>query len=124
MGNKKFGRIKKTLAVLLMLCFTLSITAASAEASDDSNGYNDGYYKGYDDGCNKGHDDGYNKGHDDGKIQGEKDCKQYGSKENLSKIPSPALKSDWDISYKTSYGEGYTKGYIEGYNKNRYSCLK
>jgi hypothetical protein len=108
MGNKKFDRIKKTLAVLLMLCFTLSITAVLAEAGDDSNGYNDGY----------------NKGYSDGKIQGEKDCKQYGSRENLSKIPLPPVKNSWSVSYGDDYLKGHKEGYVDGYNRNRYICLK
>lgn len=106
MGNKRFNRIKKPLAILLVFCFVLSITAASASAV--SNGY----------------DNGYKKGYNDGKKQSDKNCKQFGSRPNLSKVPSPSLKSSWIQSYKNSYSSGYKKGYIDGYNGNRYLCLK
>ena len=109
MRNKKFDRIKKTLAILLIVCFTLSVTVASVSAADnDKSGYMDGYYKGY----------------KDGKKQGQKDCKQYGSRENLAKIPSPLNKDSWTKSYKNSYNAGYKKGYLDGYNGNRYICLR
>ena len=109
MRNKKFDRIKKTLAVLLVLCFALSVTVTSANAADNSkNGYNDGY----------------NKGYKDGKNQSQKDCEKYGSRENISKIPDPSNKDSWTRYYKDSYNTGYKKGYIDGYNGNRYSCLK
>jgi hypothetical protein len=111
MRNKKFDRIKKTLAILLILCFALSVTAASVSAagnSKDKDGYSDGYKKGY----------------NDGKKQGDKDCEEYGSTENLSKVPIPSSKDSWTIYYKSSYNTGYKKGYIDGYNGNRYKCLK
>lgn len=108
MENKKLTKIKKTLAILLVLCFTLSVIAAPATAASN----------------NKGYKDGYNKGYKDGKKQSDKDCKQYGSMENLLKIPAPVLKDSWKKSYKNSYRKGYEKGYIDGYNGNRYLCLK
>lgn len=109
MINKEFDKIKKTFAVLLILCFVLSVMAASANAADNSK---DGY------------SDGYKKGYDDGKKQGQKDCKQYGSKETLSKIPSPPNRDGWTKPYRDSYNSGYEKGYIDSYNGNRYTCLK
>jgi uncharacterized membrane protein len=108
MRNKKFDRMKKTLAILLVLCFALSVTVASASAADNKDGYNKGY----------------NKGYQDGKIKGQKDCKKYGSKETLSKIPSPPNEYGWTKYYKDNYNEGYEKGYIESYNRIRYDCLK
>jgi flagellar biosynthesis/type III secretory pathway protein FliH len=107
--NRKPGRIKKTFAILLALCFVLSVTAASASAAGNSR---DGY------------SDGYKKGYDDGKKQGQKDCEQYGGKETLSKIPSPSNEDGWTSDYKDSYNNGYKKGYIDGYNGIRYLCLK
>ena len=79
MGNKKFDKIKKTLAILLILCFVLSVTAASASAADNSNMARTKTATKY----------GYNKGYKDGKIQGQKDCEKYGIKEILQKIPTP-----------------------------------
>lgn len=111
MINKKFDKTKKTLAILLILCFILSVTAVSVSAASNSknkDGYNDGYRKGY----------------EYGKKQGQKDCNQYGSKEALSKIPSPPNDSRWTKYYKESYNKGYRKGYIDSYNGNRYTCLK
>ena len=111
MINNKFGRIKKTFAILLILCFVLSVTAAAASAAGNSKN-KDGY------------SNGYGKGYEDGKKQGKKDCNQYGSRETLSKIPIPPNNSQWTKYYKDSYNKGYQKGYIDGYNGNRYTCLK
>jgi hypothetical protein len=111
MENKKFGRIKKTFAVLLVLCFVLSATVASASATGN-NKNKDGY------------GDGYRKGIDDGRKQGQKDCKQYGSRETLSKISIPRIEHSWPDYYKKSYDVGYRAGYIYSYNKIRYKCLK
>ena len=114
MKNTAFDKIKKTLAILLILCFVLSVTAAVANAGESSKyGKNKDAYK-----------KGYNKGYKDGKRQSKKDCRQYGSKEILHKIPDAIVKSSWTKEYKESYTRGYEKGYIEGYNRNRYACLK
>ncbi|RXA19958.1 hypothetical protein EQO05_07390 [Methanosarcina sp. MSH10X1] len=108
MMNKKSARLKKTLAVLLGLCFVLSVTVESASAADNGKGY----------------DDGYGKGYDGGKKQGHKDCIKYGMREVLSKIPFPSINHSWTKTYKDSYNRGYQRGYLDGYNKNRYLCLK
>jgi len=114
MENTAFDKIKKALAILLMLCFILSVTAAVASAGDNSKyGKNKEAYK-----------KGYNKGYKDGKKQGKKDCKQYGSKEVLQKIPNAVIKLSWTKGYRESYSKGYKDGYIEGYNQKRYECLK
>lgn len=114
MRNKKFDRLKKTIAILLVLCFALSVTVVSASAADNRNcGENEYGYK-----------DGYNKGYEDGKIHGQKDCEQYGSKDALSKIPSPPDKYGWTKYYRDNYKCGYEKGFIGSYNQIRYNCLK
>jgi hypothetical protein len=130
--NRKFERVKKTFAVLLVLCFVLSATVASANATE-KNENKDGYDKnkdGFDknkDGFGKnkeGYIIGYKKGIDDGRKHGQKDCEQYGSRETLSKIPIPGIKYSWPDNYKKSYEEGYRTGYISSYNEIRYNCLK
>jgi flagellar biosynthesis/type III secretory pathway protein FliH len=114
MRNKKIDRMKRNLAILLLLGFALSVTAASASAADNIN-----HGK-----SQKGYIDGYNKGYEDGKIQGQKDCEQYGITDILSKIPSPYNEYSWLKDYRDSYNIGYEKGYIDGYNQIRYGCLK
>jgi len=75
MGNKKVDRTKKILAILLAVCFVLSVTAASVSADDNSE------YRNKD-----GYNAGYNKGYNEGEKQGKADCKQYGIKEILRKF--------------------------------------
>ncbi len=111
MRNRKSHRIKKTFTILLMLCFLLSVTAASASSAGNSKN-------------NDGHRNGYEKGYTEGKKQGQKDCNQYGSRDTLSKIPSPSNDDRWTKDYKDSYNQGFKRGYIDGYNGNRYSCLR
>jgi hypothetical protein len=111
MTNKKFCRLKKTIAFLLMVLFILSVTAASASATCTNGGMN-------------GNGDGYNKGFEDGKMQAKIDCEKYGSKDVLSKIPSPPDQQGCTEYYKDNYKNGYEKGYVVGYNQIRYDCLK
>ena len=101
MTNKIFDRITKTMAILLVLCFLLSVTVASVNAAAFEDKYEQGYQ------------DGYSKGSNDGK----KDCDQYGSKEILKKMPDPS-------NNDKSYSKGFILGYTTGYNEKRYSCLK
>jgi hypothetical protein len=130
MKNNIFGRIKKTLAILLAVCFLLSVTTTSVSATENSRygknkvAYEGGYNKGYS-GKNKvAYEDGYSKGYSVGKEQGKKDCKQYGSTEILKKIPRPFTKYSWTAVYKKSYRNGYKSGYIDGYSGIRYECLR
>jgi len=110
MGKKKFFRVTKTMAILLALCFVLSVTVASVNAAtfEQRNKLHD-----HGDQYGQGYKDGYAKGHNDG----EKQCIQSGSKDNLQKIPDP---SNNDKSYR----ESFKQGYLTGYNEIRYSCLK
>lgn len=142
MRNKKFDRIKKTLAILLVLCFVLSVTAASVSADDsskygknkedfrdDSNNYGKNKEDLRDDSHNYGKNkegfrEGYQDGYKDGKTQGQKDCEKYGIKEIIQKIPTPFNKYSWTKYSKENYNEGYKRGYLEGYSKSRYTCLK
>jgi branched-subunit amino acid permease len=101
MANKIFDRITKTMAILLVLCFVLSVTVASVNAA----AYEDKYGQGY--------KDGYSKGSSDGKN----DCNQYGSKDFIRKIPNPSNNDE-------SYIKGFILGYKTGYNGERYTCLK
>lgn len=114
MRNRKFDRIKRSLAILLVLCFALSLSVVSASAAGNSNYVMTG----------DGHTDGYNKGYEDGKTQAQLECEQYGSTSTLSKIPSPYNDYSWSKQYTDDYNKGYVSGYIDGYNKTRYGCLK
>jgi hypothetical protein len=101
MANKIFDRITKTMAILLVLCFVLSVTVASVNAAASEDKYGQGYK------------DGYSIGSNDGKN----DCNQYGSKDFIRKIPSPSNNDE-------SYVKGFILGYKTGYNGERYTCLK
>lgn len=113
MRNKKFDRLKKTFALLLVSCFTFSMAAASVSVAGSSDLGMTG----------NGYSDGYNKGYEDGKMQAIKDCLQYGSRDVLSKIPSPPDQYGWTEYYRDNYKNGYESGYIFGYNQVRYGCL-
>jgi hypothetical protein len=116
MSKKKILRVTETMAILLALCFVLSVTVASVNAATFEHGHkftdhSDGYEHGNKYG--QGYKDGYAKGHNDGKKQ----CIQSGSGNNLQKIPDPS-------NNDKSYSESFKQGYLTGYNEIRYSCLK
>jgi hypothetical protein len=116
MANKTFDRITKTMAILLLLCFVLSVTAISVNAAtfEQRNKFYDHADK-YKHGDKYGQDykDGYNKGLNDGR----EDCIKYGSKDFIRKIPNPHNKDK-------RYREGFIQGYTIGYHEKRYTCLK
>lgn len=146
MANKTFDRITKTMAILLALCFILSVTAISVNATaleqgnkfhdhagkykhgdkygqdyKDSNSYGQDYRDGdkYAQGYIDGdqYRQGYKDGYSKGLNDGREDCIKYGSKDFLRKIPNP---SNEDKRYR----EGFSLGYTTGYHKTRYACLK
>ncbi len=101
MENKILNKTTKAMAILLVLCFLLSVTVASVNAAAFEDKYGQGYK------------DGYSKGSNDGK----KDCIQYGSKDILKKMPSSSNNNE-------SYSKGFIRGYTNGYTEQRYLCLK
>lgn len=101
MANKIFDRITKTMGILFVLCFVLSVTVASVNAAASEDNYGQGYK------------DGYSKGSNDGKT----DCSQYGSKDFIRKMPNPSNNDE-------SYVKGFIIGYKTSYNEERYTCLK
>ena len=122
MVNQKFEKITKTLAILLALCFVLSVTVASVNAAifehgnrfnDHGDRYEHGNKYGHGNKHGQGYKDGYAKGQNDGKKQ----CRRFGSKDNLQKIPDPS-------NNEKSYHKSFKQGYLKGYNEKRYSCLK
>jgi hypothetical protein len=136
MANITFDRITKTMAILLALCFVLSVTAVSVNAAaleqrnkfDDHSGkYKHGDKHGHDykDGNNYGQDyrdidkyeHGYKDGYTKGLNDGIKDCIKYGSKDFIRKIPDPPNKDN-------RYRAGFIQGYTIGYHEKRYACLK
>lgn len=97
MGIQKLNRIKKTLVILLAVCFLMSVTAASVSATQAE--YDQGYK------------DGYSAGYKDGFEQCKKD--------------QPATPSH-DLKYKkltqSDYDDGYSAGYDAGFQKGYNAC--
>lgn len=114
MGKQIFCRFKKTLSVSLLVFFLISLTAASASATQvkGTRSYQLGYQSGA--------QDGYKVGYD----AGSEDCLKSGQKGVLTKIPDPLIKDNWIENYKIGYKEGFKQGYINGYNDGRFKCLK
>ena len=86
-------QIKKTLVVLLLLCFVMSITATavSANQKDFDRGYRDGYRLGYNDGF--------------------KECKTSDHKEKTMMI-----KKSYHVD-KDDYDRGFDRGFDDGFKK-------
>ncbi len=122
MRKKRFARVTKTVVILLVVLFLVTVTTVSAYTAiggekNDRNTIaiheNKQHFGNHDDKYGQGYKDGYSKGSKDGK----KDCNKYGSKEILNKIPDPNYKDK-------GYSRGFILGYTTGYNEKRYLCLK
>ena len=92
MGKQIFDRIKKTMAVLLLVLFVVSVTAAAASATQAE----------YD----KGFKDGMRVGYKDGLAQ----CKKDQPKPFAAKAMRASL-SDYDRGYAEGYDQGFQRGY-------------
>lgn len=92
MEKQILDRIKKTMAVLLLTLFVVSVTAAAASATQAQ----------YD----KGFKDGMAAGYKDGLAQCKKD-----QPKPLSKTSTKAVMTDYDKGYAAGYDQGFKNGY-------------
>jgi hypothetical protein len=90
-------KIKKTLAVLLLALFIVSVTAAAVAANQAQ------YNKGYKDGCRTGYIDGFREGKSD-------------SKKIASTFYHKVSKNDYDRGYERGYSDCFPRGYAAGLN--------
>src|SRR5665647_3310345 len=100
MRKQTFGRVKKTLAVLLVALFLISVTVAAADASDGNTGKQSQDYK-------------------NGKIAGEQTGYKDGQKDkktNNYKISYNDDPGSFTADYKAGYAVGYKEGYEYGFN--------
>jgi flagellar biosynthesis/type III secretory pathway protein FliH len=111
MRKQIFTRMRKTLAILELVCLIMFLTAASASASNDSD-----YKKGYDLGFKVGYKVGFNAGNED--------CHKYGQQGILKKIPKIKVKDYWPKSFTEGCKKGFKAGFVAGYNKARFKCLE
>ena len=88
--------IKKTVAILLVVCFIVSVTVAAVSANQQE------YNRGYKEGCRDGYKDGFREGKTDSK-------KPYSAF-----IKKEARKSDYDKGYERGYSDCFPKGYKAG----------
>jgi opacity protein-like surface antigen len=112
MGVQTIHRVKKTLAVLLLVLFAvlLTFTAANAQVSPTPDCYQSGNYSGY----QKGYSDGFDIG--------------YRCLIPSIHYPTPPDDQICTGSNKTAFDNGfragYEVGYNTGYNAGRQLCFK
>jgi len=111
MRKRKYTRITKTLAFLVLVSLIMFLTVTSASASTDKD-YQDGYKIGFKIGLKVG------------QKAGNEDYLKYGHEGVLKKIPGIKVKNDWTESYKKGIKKGFKKGFIYAYNKARFKCLE
>jgi hypothetical protein len=114
MRKQIFTRIRKTLAVLMLVSLIMFLTAASASAVPYKS--TSSYQRGYQAGAQDSYNDGYNDGKDD--------CLKYGRIGALKKIRAPVVSDHWNKNYKRGFRAGYNNRYLIGYHYGRYGCLK
>lgn len=103
MGEQIFAKIRKQLAILLAVCFLVSVTAATATASNA---------------------DDYEKGLKAGKAAGYIAGKEYrgsGQKSNSQPNPEPsqiknkAIQELGQLSCEICYNQGFARGFTLGF---------
>ncbi len=112
MGEQTFGRIKKTLAILLLVSFVMSLTcmAVSASTQDYKDGCKAGYKAGYTAGKERGYADGY--------ADGSKTAREMGIKHANAGYADQSFSSeDYRRGYKACYPKGDEQGYKDGYDE-------
>jgi len=109
-GKQVFDRMKRTIAILLVVCFLVSLTATAVSAStqDYKDGCKAGYKAGYDAGEKKGYADGYADG-----SETARELTAY--KALISKEKETFSSEDYRKGYRACYPKGYENGYKKGY---------
>jgi flagellar biosynthesis/type III secretory pathway protein FliH len=119
MGEHMFGRMKKTLAFLLLVCFVLSLTstAVSANAQDYKDGCKAGYKAGYTAGKERGYADGYADGSETAReIEKERAAYGYSGTSFNSEDYRRGYKACYPKGDKQGYKDGYDEGFKDGVN--------
>ena len=110
-------QIKRTIAILLAVCFlvSLTVTAVSAISQDYKDGCKAGNAAGYTAGLKNGNEEGYA----DGFADGSKMARDQNVTEVLSQISKKSEMSfnseEYRKGYQACYPEGKDQGYEEGY---------
>lgn len=92
MGEHTFHKIKKTMAVLLLVLFVVSVTAAAVSANQAD------YNRGFKDGLRDGYKYGFEQ------------CKKDQPRPFTQKYAVPA-EDDYDRGYAEGYDQGFQRGY-------------
>lgn len=106
-------KMKKALAILLAVCFLMSLTvtavsAASNFADDFRQGFKDGYSKAYDQGYEFGFEDGFDS-------SAGNDYEKETAKESLENQDIEGSKANKQ-GFKAGYTRGFPKGYGDGFD--------
>lgn len=105
-------KIKKTLAILLAVCFLMSLTvtavSAASFADDFRQGFKDGYSKAYDQGYELGFEDGFDS-------SAGNDYEKETAKESLENQDIEGSKA-YKQGFKAGYMRGFPKGYGDGFD--------
>jgi hypothetical protein len=107
MEKQKSNRNKKTLGILLAVCFLMSVTATAVSAIPVKSGKDCREYY-------RGHHDGYQQGYHDGFIDG-KNCKPARMFPMIYYAPCTS-------GYKGGHFNGYRDGYGKGYSYGKKFC--
>jgi hypothetical protein len=114
MEKQSLDWIKKTICLMLLISFIMSvtITAVSATSVKETPDYKLGYHAGTKD------------GHEAGSDAAKQDCIKYRQNGKNTKIPNPVDKVSWSKNYIVGYNLGFKDSYIAGYHKERFKCLQ
>jgi len=127
MGKQTFEKTKKTLGILLLVFFVVSITVTAVSARivgpTNTSKFGPVSKQNYDKGARDGSDKGYSDGHTAGMRLGDSDCKtgkpNSGGKDvkgNATAKSSSAYDLGYADGYNALYPMGYSIGYTQGYN--------
>jgi len=129
MGKQTFDRTKKTLGILLLVLFVISIAATAVSAITDTSKFGPISKQNYQKGYQEGADAGSAAAREEGEKQGDLDCKTgkpYSGGRDVKFNVTTKSNAAYDLGYADGYDYDYNSplSYSVGYEKGYNDCVK
>jgi hypothetical protein len=120
-------QIKRTIAILLAVCFISSVTAMAVTASNfgPKSNWTASQKALYNTGYQAGSKEGDKAGSDDGDAQGQADCNKNAPFTNRERQGNmqPKYGTPYYYGYADGYNTAYQNSFFEGYESGANACM-